>query len=223
MDAAGYIQAFRGHTGDQADPLKWSDEEIVNQYLNAAVDEACERADLIEDTTTAACCEIELEADKGVYALHASVLKVSSVKLNGRQLSKMSIEELDATAGSSWEDRTGLPHAFVVSNDGRTLQVYPKPAQAGVLKLRVFRTQLEPFSISSPNVEPQIRQNLHLKLLDWMYRCAYLKPDADTLDTEKSRRHELIFEASFGPSASAAAQRNRRDARPRVVQMNRGW
>ena len=55
----------------------WRDEEII-RYLNSAVDEACERALLLEDRSSAACCQSDLDAAETTYALHPSVIAAAT-------------------------------------------------------------------------------------------------------------------------------------------------
>ena len=59
MTVAEFIERFRLEMADNAAPYLWSDEEIV-AYLNEAVDEACIRASLIEDSTTPVVCVLPL-------------------------------------------------------------------------------------------------------------------------------------------------------------------
>ena len=53
MNVGQFIERFRRDRKDEASPYLWSDAEIADDYLNDAVEEACQRADLIEDATSA--------------------------------------------------------------------------------------------------------------------------------------------------------------------------
>ena len=61
MKVADFIEEFRGAVKDSVEPFFWSSENIV-RYLNEAVQEACERAKLIEDRRTPAVCSLTLQA-----------------------------------------------------------------------------------------------------------------------------------------------------------------
>ncbi len=50
-----------------------------------------------------------------------------------------------------------------------------------------------------------------------MYRCAYLKQDAETFDKMKAGEYGALFTASFGERPDANVQRKQRDRRPPVV------
>lgn len=65
----------RAKLNDQYVPYKWADSELID-YLNEAEREACRRANLIVDKSTAAYCRIELVAGTAVYSLDTKVLKV---------------------------------------------------------------------------------------------------------------------------------------------------
>ncbi|WP_132750411.1 hypothetical protein [Simplicispira metamorpha] len=51
----------------------------------------------------------------------------------------------------------------------------------------------------------------------WVYRCAYLKQDAETFDKMKAGEYGALFTASFGERPDANVQRKQRDRRPPVV------
>ncbi|XJC72750.1 hypothetical protein ACHFCA_17275 [Delftia tsuruhatensis] len=111
MRVEDIIRRFREAVRDTADPPFWSTEDIV-EYLNEAVQEACERAKLIEDRATPAVCTITLEPGKSSYDLHRSVLQVKRLALRGRVLEETSVEQLDSTYGA-WETRSGMPRYWV--------------------------------------------------------------------------------------------------------------
>ncbi|HQC99250.1 MAG TPA: hypothetical protein PK306_26440 [Aquabacterium sp.] len=94
MKVADFIEEFRGTVEDNAEPFFWSSENIV-RYLNEAVQEACERAKLIEDRSTPSVCSLSIEAGVSTYNLHPSVLEIKRLTLNGQKLDETSEEELD--------------------------------------------------------------------------------------------------------------------------------
>ena len=227
MTLADFIARFRLDRDDQADGKLWSDAEI-RAYLNSAIDEVCERALLVEDTTTAACCEVTLVAGTSTYALHGAVIHVKRVKFNGLVLSETSDESLDRT-DVYWETRTGDPLEYVLKNKSG-LRVVPTPTAASVAKssklyLTVYRTQLvaitedtdEDSDLSTLIGIPQI---YHLRMLPWLYAQALRKVDTQTLDRDEADRQEAIFQTSFGVRPDANVQRKRRDRRPPIVRIN---
>lgn len=228
MNVEQFIATFRSVLDDKAKSLEggtgdtlWSDEEIVG-YLNEAVNEVAERALLIEDHTTPAACLITLQAGVAEYALHPSVIKIKRVSWNGRPLCETSTEELDCER-LAWETLAGRPTSYIHSG-ADTLRLFRIPraedlAVASTLALTVYRTPLTPFSVDDPFEVPEVKALYHDRLMQWMYRCAYLKQDADAFDPNAAAKHEAAFTASFGQRPDANVQRKRRDKRPPVVRM----
>ncbi len=222
MNVEAFIAAFRSDTRDLTFPFLWSDEDVV-RYLNDAVDEAAERALLIEDSTSQDCCTITLEPGKATYDLHPAVLRVKRSTFGGKPLHSSSVEAED-NQGFGWENRQGpQPQSFIVNGQATTITFVPAPTVAGTVKLTVYRTALEPLSVDVDTGEPELKAIYHTRLKDWMYRCAYLKRDAETLNEAKAAEHEVMFERAFGSRPSASTQRKRNDRRPPVVRMNPGW
>jgi hypothetical protein len=217
MLAADFIAEFRRVMDDTARGYLWEDEEIVT-YLNSAVDEACERALLLEDRSTECCCRIDIEPGEVVYQLHPAVLKVKRVALDGRPLAVTSEEELDCQS-PGWEGRTGAPRAYFLTGQ-RHVQMHlaPRPTVAATLALTVYRTPLRPVPLTGyDKAAIELPELYHLRLMPWLYRCALLKVDTEVHNPIKAAEHEAIFERSFGARPDANVQRKRRDRKPPVV------
>ena len=228
MDVEQFIARFRSVLDDQANALGggggdtfWSDEEIVG-YLTEAVNEVAERALLIEDHTTPAVCAITLLAGVGEYTLHPSVIRIKRLTWNARPLSETSTEALD-DEHLAWETLPGRPCSFVHTGSD-TLRLFRIPraediAVAPALALTVYRTPLAPYSLDNLTEVPELKTLYHDRLMQWMYRCAYLKKDSEIFDPNAAAKHEAAFTAAFGQRPDANVQRKRRDKRPPVVRM----
>lgn len=222
MTVEDFIAAFRSDTRDITVPYLWTDEDIV-RYLNDAVDEAAERAFLIEDRATPACSEITLIPGQATYDLHPSVLRIKRATFDGKPLHISSVEAED-NQGFGWENREGpQPQKFIVNGQATTITFVPSPTEAGTVSLTVYRTGLTPLTTDADTAEPELKPVYHTRLKDWMYRCAYLKRDAETLNEAKAAEHEAMFERAFGTRPSADTQRKRNDRRPPVVRFNPMW
>ncbi|CAN7703278.1 hypothetical protein LJR066_005706 [Acidovorax sp. LjRoot66] len=219
MNVEQFIEAFRKDLTDHEDPPFWSDEEIV-RFLNAAVQEANERAKLTEDRSTPAVCNIAVQAGVAVYDLHPSVLEIKRASLDGKPLGETSLEAMDACS-DGWESRTGQPRQFIFEQaSGATparLRLVYSPTKTGTVALTVYRGALKPLSADLPNGKIELPERFQEQLKDWVYRCAYLKNDADTLNPVKAAEYESNFERSFGAKPDANVQRKQRDKRPPVV------
>lgn len=224
MTVQDFIDEFRRVMGDEAAPYLFEDADIV-RYLNEAVDEACERALLIEDRATPAATSIALVAGQGTYPLHSSVIKIKRVALGRCVLDATSTEELDdETFG--WETMEGSPRRFIhTSADSLLLVRIPRAEDVAAnprLALTVYRRPLAPLTADDTDAVPEIQTLYQPRLLPWVYRCAFLKRDSEVYDASRAAQEEAVFAASFGSRPDANVQRKRRDRRPPVVKM-RGW
>jgi hypothetical protein len=220
---ADFIARFRLDRDDTVGPdYLWSTAEI-RTYLNAAIDEVCERALLIEDRTTAACCQVTLVAAQGDYPLHASIIKVKRVTYGGQAIYETSVEALDGS-DSFWENRTGAPTCFVMTGKN-SMRLVPTPtvdtvAIVPTIALTVYRTQLALLDEDSDDeLEVEVPRLYHERMLAWLYRCALLKRDTETLDERESERQEANFTRAFGERLDANVARKQRDRRPPVTRM----
>lgn len=217
MTLADIIKRFRLDRDDLVEAsYLWSTKEI-RSYLTSAMNEACERALLIEDRTTAACCTVTLVAAQHTYALNNSVIQVKRVTYDGVRIGETSIEQLDSD-DASWESRLGAPTQFVMMGMN-SMRLVPAPtadtvADVATVQITVYRKPLLPYtSYSDTDAELEIPGVYHERLLEWMYRCALMKNDTEAIDLDRAANHERIFEAAFGVRPDANVQRKRRDRR----------
>ena len=218
MKVEDFITQFRIAAEDSVEPHFWSDELIVS-YLNEAVQEACERARLIEDRSMS----VALVPGQDTYDLHPSVFQVKRLTLRSRPLDETSVEELDCTS-PGWEERTGLPCCFVFEQASglqpAKVRMVPTPVAAEAVSLTVYRGAMEPLSAFTDQASPEIAERFHERLMDWMLHRAYLKQDADAFDPSKAAQSLALFVQAFGERPDANVQRKHRDRRPASVHSN---
>lgn len=217
MKVGDFIARFRAAVFDDQVPTFWSDEEIVS-YLNEAVQEACERARLIEDRSMS----LELEPGQDTYNLHPSVFEIKRLTFRGRPLDETSVEELDCDA-PGWELRSGQPRRFIFeqASGGQPpkVRLIPTPVTAEDAGLTVYRGARKELSANNVSAQPEIPTRFHERLMDWVMHRAYLKQDADTFDPAKAATALALFVQAFGERPDANVQRKHRDRRPPVVRM----
>lgn len=218
MKVEDFITRFRAAVLDEADPPFWSSEEIVS-YLNEAVQEACERAQLIEDRSMA----LTLSPGQDTYDLHPSVFEIKRLAFRGRPLDETSVEALDAEC-PGWETRAGLPRCFVFEQASGAqppkVRLVPTPSVAESASITVYRGALKPLSADIDSARPEIPERFHERLMDWVMHRAYLKQDAETFDPNKAAQSLSLFAQAFGDRPDANVQRKQRDRRPPVVHCN---
>ena len=222
MKVEDFIEEFRDTVKDSVEPFFWSSENIV-RYLNEAVQEACERAKLIEDRRTPAVCNLALQAGVSTYDLHPSVLEIKRLTLNGQKLDETSVEELDEDC-PGWELQSGKPSCFIFEQAAGVqpprVRFVRSPVATGAVALTVFRGALKPLSADLDTAKPEIHERFHERLMDWVLHRAYLKQDAEVFDPNKAAQSLGLFVQAFGERPDANVQRKHRDRRPPVVHIN---
>lgn len=219
MKLQDLLALFRLELTDTQEPYLWEDGELIH-HLNQAVQEACERALLIEDRHTPAACHFQTTAGVGTYELHPSIIKIKRITVDGRLLEEASVEELDFGSGS-WESRKGSPRCFVFEGTQGGLRpmvrLVPEPVGEVDVRMTVYRGALAPLRESCLTAKPEVPSTLLDGLKHWVYRCAFLKPDTDGFDPGRAAEHERIFSSAFGAKTDANTARKRRDRKPPIV------
>jgi hypothetical protein len=183
--------------------LFWSLEEWT-RYANDAENEACIRANLIMDKTSAVTT-IAVLSGIATYSIDEKILVIKRAKLaSGTEpLVKTSRRVLDATY-PNWEEDSGKVRSWL-PDDTNKITLYKKPAAGTTLNLMVSRLPLTPMTLPNKFSEsPEIDTQYHLNLVDWMLHRAYSKQDSETLDKGKAKEHLARFIKRFGEKAPAS-------------------
>lgn len=216
---------LRERLDDNVAPYLWSDAEL-NSFLNQAVDEACVRARLIVDSTSAEVTPIAITAGVNQYPIHRSVFYIDRIYDTGSkcEVLKAGHDDLDERY-PQWLDAEGSPAKFMLDlnfyhvpgdeEHTHKLTLFPKPDVDTTLQLTVFRLPLEP--MASDGDTPELPSFFHPDLLHWACHLALLKQDADTDSASRSERYALKFETAFGPKPDASMVEFRRKKRPKRV------
>ncbi|MCP4257970.1 MAG: hypothetical protein GY774_10650 [Planctomycetes bacterium] len=184
--------------------LLWSLAEWT-EYANDAENEACIRANLLIDKSSA-LTSITIASGTGTYSIDAKILVIKRAKLaSGTEpLVKTSRRVLDATY-PNWEVDSGTVRSWL-PDESNKITLYKKPSAGTTLNLMVSRLPLVAMTLADKlTVSPEIDEQYHEGLLDWMLHRAYSKQDAETLDTGKAKEHLKRFTARFGERPPAAA------------------
>lgn len=201
MNLRQLIDAFRARAMDDETPPLWSDEEIT-EYANEAEEEACRRASLLVDSSSAAS-QADMAAGDEYVELHESVIYVRRARLgsSGMPLTPVVSRTMDERV-PGWElTAAGTPQVFVPDWESGKLRLWPPASASDVVAMTVVRTPLS--EMAGDEDEPEIPKRYHRALLDYMLHQGYLKQDADTLDVAKAAKFEERFAAEFGPPSAA--------------------
>lgn len=216
MTLAELIASFRVDADDQTAPYLWPDEE-VRLWLNEAEDEACQRAKLIFDSSTAAVCQIAVTTAASVYALHAATLDIYRAALTDAAgdifvLTPTDRIELDRVR-PDWRTVTRRPTAFIQHDTNIELDAVVDATYT--LNLEVCRLPLTTMDFSTD--VPEINRMHHRHLVQWALHRAYSKPDSETLNLDKSARAEDAFTKVFGNRPGADMRKKQQANRPHRV------
>jgi len=198
-------ELLRQELDDEAAPYLWSDIEL-NAFLVDAENEACRRARLLVDSSTAAVCQIsitagDVTAGTASYSLDSRVVSVRRAKTSERTkpLARTTRLEMDEMR-SGWDDDVGSIEAFLTEDTGKIL-FWRIPDVTQTISMTVVRTPL--VEMNDDEDSPEIPSRYHYSLLYWAKYRAYMKQDTETKDENKALENEALFTAEFGPRRTA--------------------
>ena len=183
----------RGRIRDTVKPYLVTDQEI-DDNLNEAEREACERAQLIEDFDS---FTIDLEPGVTRYSLDPRIIDV-----------------IDIIIGT--EDQREFSDGWTLTETHLVLE--RSPVSADTLTLHCYRLPKDP--MKSANDTPEIRETYHRNMADWAISLCYLIPDSELFNPQAAERYAVRFTQSFGERPSALVRRNHRNKLPPVVAYN---
>lgn len=205
MQLQQLITLFRLEVDDVAgsdDARLWSAEEALD-FANDAQNEACRRARLLVDSSTAAICQIAVTtAGLGLLTLDPRVLFVRKARIAGAlPLRRMNMQDMEAY-DAYWQDASAsTPRFFIPDYETGKLQLWPKPSATSTLLLTVVRDPLA--EMNDDQDTPEIAERYHRSLRFWMMFRAYSKQDSEANDPKKAADSLALFEQEFGQKSSA--------------------
>lgn len=209
MDLGELICTYRDEADDKAEPYFCSDERLT-RYANEAQVEAARRAFLLADSSSS-MCTVSYAAEDATITLDPLIIGVRSARIGGDPLGLVTAEH-QACHWPAWQTDTlrAQPQRLVRGLDTGKLHLYPRPAIGGTISLSVFRLPLK--KMVSLNSKPEIREEWHQGLVNWMLHRAFGRRDADRFDPALSAEALARFEAEFGKSHGARNEHWSRDA-----------
>lgn len=131
-----------------------------------------------------ALTKIYLLANKASYDLHPKTLKIVRGKLSG-QIIPLDIysskKQLDME-WVSWEEMTGTPRGLIQNIKMKKVQFVGIPDTTYTCTLGVIRYPLIKMSAIRLDDTPEIAEEYHKYLFNWIYHRAFMKNDADAND-----------------------------------------
>ena len=169
----------------------------ITRHLNEAQRILCRKAWVLEDSTTASCCEVTLATGTAEYALHKSVLFVKTARLNDDvvDLTRVGYDDnrvraIDVTNMPDYWDVnvattevTGRPTVFSTDSGTRLIRFgrTPSSVENGLkVKLRVVRMPLAELSTGTPSGVPEVPEEHHMLLTLYAAGKCLQSPNIDT-------------------------------------------
>jgi hypothetical protein len=232
MTGQELISALReSRLDDTAPPYLWSDTELL-RFLNYAEVQACRRAHLLIDWTTAndsgtaatagtagqkPLCVLTIVGNTATYHLSPKILQVRRCQLKSMTYpltGPVTFAELDAKVEAWWGTNgtvgtagSGGYPTYFVNEPTNTITFVLAPSISDTAYLVVSRIPLIPFTLQT---SPEIEEKYHEGLCDWAAHLAFKKPDSDTLNLNLSRLYEDEFTRQFGPLPDAYSEKMRK-------------
>jgi hypothetical protein len=179
-------------------------QDVALALFNEAEQEACRRAPLLLDSSTAAVCQIALEPGASLYPLDSRIVKIMSARTATRStpLAEVSAQRMDQEL-PQWELGSGTPTRYVSGYATGKFRPYPVPVSADTVHLRVWRTPLNSLTVAS---SPEIPERYHKSLIHWVVASMRDIEDTELYDPRKAEMARMKFDAEFGPKRGAFSE-----------------
>ncbi len=208
MNLRALVDVFRIKAQDNVRPYLWPDDEVA-AWFSDAEQEAAIRARLITDHEEIAIAAGEAGIDLPKCLFDIQYAELRSADGTAREIKGTDRVTLDASR-PGWRTKTEPPTGYI--HDDRTLTFGAIPDADYTLYLEFFRVPAA--RLENDSDEPEIAEQHHMALLDWVLFRAYEKPDADTMNPGKSAEGEARFTAYFGQRPNADLRRRQNANRP---------
>ena len=203
------ITLYRAQSRDDAEPYFCSD-ELLTIYANEAQDEACRRGQMIRDAASP-MCTIAYQAGDDSATIDPRIVQVVMAFVDGYPVDVIGGDQMDAIMpGWSAATTSARPSRMISGVSAGRMHLWPTPSQTGQIKLRVLRMPLK--RLVNDTDRPEIRQETHPALVEWMLYRAYSRTDADTQDAAKAATALRKFVAEFGEKHGGRNEQWMRDS-----------
>lgn len=188
---------------DKITPYLWEDDELI-EFANSAVDEACIRARLLQDTIT-----IPVTAGSDIASPAYTILRCKHGFYNdGTETTPITqISDTDY----NWLVKNSpvvhqKPFHFKCAANSSDLTLFPVPSKDGTITIDVRRMPLVSERMVGGSDVPPIPEQFQRDLVWWMVHEAYSVHDADLHDDAAAAKAEAKFEAKFGRRPTARGE-----------------
>jgi hypothetical protein len=209
MTLAEIIQLARESAGQARTSTLWSF-EFLRDLVNQAESEAARRSRLILDMETAAwgdppqpLCSYPVQPHQHLILLHPKIIFVRHVWIASKTLplDKIHMRDLARVAPDWAAHEPGDVVVWCQNWQKGALLFYHAFDAVDTVTLQVVRLPLE--KMTSPDSRPEIDEQHHPGLVNWVLARAYNKLDPDTYNKAKVTDFDGRFDAEFGKRSTA--------------------
>ena len=209
--------------------LLWSNQEIC-RYANQAVTEFCFRQPIHDHDVATTITHVAITGLTQIGNLSNKILSIKRAKwVDGTdaeegELLKRTSEWMELNH-FGWDEESaagqqGFPQFYIEDMDLLKIWVWPIPVNSGQVHMTVDRLPTKSMLWPSRHQDvPEIGEEHHLCLLEYMKHLAYKKRDAETEDKKLAQDFLDAFTAMVGERPNARLLRIRKQERnyPRRV------
>jgi hypothetical protein len=193
---------------DTAEPYLYPTEFLIAS-LNSGIAEVSLRTRCLQDDTGPACM-VPLVAGISRYHLLPEVIVVREAHIVGqryplKRTTAAMLDKLEPGWCSNAVPRQDRPEYIVFDLAQKSITLFPVPAEAGELRLRIWRLPYESEQIEDLSDEPAIMLPDPMVLKHWVLHECYLVKDSEKYDPERAAMHLQQFEERFGPRPTIQA------------------
>lgn len=214
MEVSALLAEYRRRADDRVPEYYVGDEEAM-QLASEAEREACMRANLIFDDATEGVAVYDIASGQSALKVSSLVWHIEHATFSPsgggrpRTVRLTGIDWLRQQCGADGREAT---YVEALAHVERTeVRLFPLPRVAGILRLQIYR--LPQFALESLSDEPEIAEEHHDGLVDWMLYRTWSAKDSEQEDPARAAQALADFTARFGERPTADVMRRRRERR----------
>ena len=215
MEVSALLVEYRRRADDRVEPY-FVDDTAAIAYFAEAEREAAMRANLLYDTQTPQVAVYEgVAIGQQILPLSPLVYRIDAASWqpdSARRARGVNLKGIDwIREQCEWRTRSASYVEALAHLERDQAHLYPMPSVGGTLSLAVYRLPL--FELEDPGDEPEIAEEHHLGLIDWvLYRTFSIK-DMEVEDSQRAGNALAAFTERFGERNGARVMRKHRERR----------
>lgn len=214
MDVSALLAEYRRRADDAA-AQPFVEDDVAIAFAAEAESEAALRANLLwDDSATTGRTRYAVAVDQPTIRLSTLLYRIDSATFTPETSTRaqpLTLTGIDwIQSQCAWQTQKGQPCR--IAHVGRTeALLYPSPTTAGILLLQGYRLPL--FPLEDQDDEPEIPEEHHLGLVDWMLYRTFDTKDGEYGDPTRAAKALDDFVARFGERPTANVMRKQRERR----------